>query len=229
MDPNLNGRILWAMFLATFCCAYSAAQQTPVIQTETREVLVDAIVTTKNGAYVRELTAKDFHLSQDGKDQNIKGFSLESASAATQPRSLVLFFDETSMEPRDQVQVRQAASSFIDAEAGANHRIAVITFNGSARVVQNFTNNAGRLKDSLNQASFHGLAPSASDSDNSHDPSRAEEQRAVGRATGSGLATSFGVRNMIRALGDLGRSLGVLPGRKIVIVFTGTLASSSDP
>src|SRR5580704_11762826 len=125
MDPNLNGRILWAMFLATFCCAYSAAQQTPVIQTETREVLVDAIVTTKNGAYVRELTAKDFHLSQDGKDQNIKGFSLESASAATQPRSLVLFFDETSMEPRDQVQVRQAASSFIDAEAGANHRIAV--------------------------------------------------------------------------------------------------------
>jgi VWFA-related protein len=216
-------RIPWAMFLATFCCAYSGAQQTQVIQTETREVLVDAIVTTKNGGYVRDLTAKDFHLSQDGKDQSIKGFSLESASAAAQPRSLVLFFDETSMEPRDQIQVRQAASSFIDAEDGANHRIAVITFNGSA------SNNAGRLKDALNQASFHGLAPSASDSDNSHDPSRAEEQRAVGRATGSALATSFGVRNMIRALGDLGRSLGVLPGRKIVIVFTGTLASSNDP
>ena len=34
---------------------------------------------------------------------------------------------------------------------------------------------------------------------------------------------------MIRSLGDLGRSLGVLPGRKIVILFTGALPSSSDP
>jgi VWFA-related protein len=212
-----------------FCFAsVLAAQPTQVIQTETREVLVDAIVTTKNGAYVRDLTAKDFHLSQDGKEQAVKGFAVESAAANAQPRSLVLFFDETSMEARDQIHVRQAASSFIDAEAGPNHMMAIITFNGSVRIVQNFTNNAGRLKDALNQASFRGLAP-GSDADNAHDPSRAEEQRAVGRATGATLATAAGVRNMLRSLGDLGRSLGVLPGRKIVILFTGTLPSSGDP
>jgi VWFA-related protein len=204
------------------------AQSTPIIQTETHEVLVDAIVTGKNGAYVHDLTAKDFHLSQDGKEQAIKGFSVESASASPQPRSLVLFFDETSMEPRDQAQVRQAAASFIDAQAGPDHMMAIMTFNGSAHIVQSFTNNAGRLKDALNQASFHGLAP-GSDADNAHDPSRAEEQRAMGRANGSTLATSLGVRNMLRSLGDLGRSLGVLPGRKIVIVFTGTLPSTTDP
>ena len=51
-----------------------STQSTHVIQTETREVLVDAIVTAKNGAYIRDLTAKDFHLSQDGKEQTIKGF-----------------------------------------------------------------------------------------------------------------------------------------------------------
>jgi VWFA-related protein len=204
------------------------AQQSPVIQTETREVLVDAIVTAKNGAYVSDLTAKDFRLSQDGKEQIIKGFSLESASTAAETRSLVLFFDETSMEARDQIPVRQAAASFIDAEAGPNHRMAIATFNGSMRIVQNFTDNAGRLKDALNQASFHGLAPSAADSDRSHDPSAVEEDRAVGHATGSALATSMGVRNMLRSLGDLGRSLGVLPGRKIVILFTGTLPSTTD-
>ena len=206
-----------------------SAQQTPVIQTETREVLVDAIVTAKNGAYIRDLSSKDFRVSQDGKEQTIKGFELESASAAAQPRSLILFFDETSMEARDQIQVRQAAASFIDAEAAPNHMMAVITFNGSLRVAQNFTNNAGRLKDALAQASFHGLAPSAADSDRSHDPSRTEEDRLVGHATGSSLATSMGVRNMLHALGDLGRSLDVLPGRKIVVVFTGTLVSSTDP
>ena len=207
-----------------------AAQPTPVIQTETREVLVDAIVTAKNGAYLRDLNAKDFHLLQDGKEQTIKGFALETASATAQQRSLILFFDETSMEARDQVPVRQAAASFIDAEAGPNHMMAVVTFNGSVHIAQSFTNNAGRLKDALNQASFHGLAPSAADSDRSHDPSRTAEDRLTGpaRASGNAAATSMGVRNMIRSLGDLGKSLGVLPGRKIVILFTGTLSSSSD-
>jgi len=203
-------------------------QASQVIQTETREVLVDAIVTAKNGAYISDLAAKDFHVSQDGKEQTIKGFELESSAAGTETRSLVLFFDETSMEARDQIAVRTAAANFVDAEAGPNHMMAIITFSGAVHVAQSFTDNAGRLKDALNQASFHGLAPSAADSDTSHDPSRAEEARAVGRG-GTGLAASFSTRNMIRSLGDLGRSLGVLPGRKIVILFTGTLTSSSDP
>jgi VWFA-related protein len=212
-----------------FCLAgVLGAQPTPVIQTETREVLVDAIVTAKNGAYIGDLTAKDFHVAQDGKDQSIRGFSLESASNASQTRSLVLFFDETSMEARDQIAVRQAASNFIDAEAGPNHMMAVVVFNGAARIAQGFTDNAGRLKDALNQASFHGLASSAADTDRSHDPSRVEEDRAVGRG-GVPLANAFGARNMIHALGDLGTSLGVLPGRKIVIVFSGGLPSTNDP
>ncbi len=218
-------------FTTALLCFAAAlgAQPNTVIQTETREVLVDAIVTGKNGAYISDLTAKDFRISQDGKEQAIKGFTLESASPNAQSRSMVLFFDETSMEARDQVAVRQAAASFIDAEAGPNHLMAIITFNGSVRIAQNFTDNAGRLKDAMNQASFHGLAPSASDSDRSHDPSRLEEDRLGGPAGASGgvAANSFGVRNMLRSLADLGKSLGVLPGRKIVILFTGALASNS--
>jgi VWFA-related protein len=218
------------LFITVLCFAgLLSAQTNPVIQTETREVLVDAIVTGKNGVYVQDLTAKDFHLSQDGKEQAIRGFSVESSTAASQTRSLVLFFDETSMEARDQIAVRQAASSFIDAEAGPNHRMALVVFNGGMRIAQNFTDNAGRLKDALNQADFHGLAPSALDSDRSHDPSRAEEDRAVGRTGTGNQAALFGARNMIRSLGDLGKSLGVLPGRKIVVLFTGTLPSSADP
>jgi VWFA-related protein len=214
---------------AVFLCLAGilSAQQNTVIHTETREVLVDAIVTAKNGAYVPDLTAKDFHITQDGKDQTIQGFELESASAAAQTRSLVLFFDETSMEARDQILVRQAADSFIDAEAGPNHRMAIVTFNGSTRIAQNFTDNAGRLKDALNQASFHGLAPSAADSDRSHEAPTLED-RLGPRSNAGALATALGVRNMLRSLGELGKSLGVLPGRKIVIVFTGTLPSSGE-
>jgi len=215
--------ILWTGVLGA-----QTTPQTPVLKTETREVLVDAIVTTKNGAYVGDLTAKDFHISQDGKEQPIRGFSLESESAS-QTRSLVLFFDETSMEPQDQVAVRRAAASFVDAEAGPNHMLAIVTFNGSMRIAQNFTDNAGRLKDALNQASFHGLAPSASDDDRSHDPDKIEEEQALGHVNRNAMATTFGARNMIRALTDLGRSLGALPGRKIVVLFAGTLPSTADP
>jgi VWFA-related protein len=217
--------------LATILLCFAGvlgAQSSPVIQTETREVLVDAIVTGKNGAYVSDLTAKDFHLSQDGKEQTIQGFELESASSTAQTRSLVLFFDETSMEARDQVPVRQAAASFIDAEAGPKHMMAIVTFDGSMRIAQNFTDNAGRLKDALNQASFHGLAPSAADSDRSHEAPTLED-RLGPRSSGNAAATSLGLRNMIRSLGELGKSLGVLPGRKIVVLFTGTLSSYGDP
>ncbi len=49
-----------------------------VIQTETRVVLVDAIVTDKKGEYLRNLTAKDFKVWEDNKEQSIKSFSFES-------------------------------------------------------------------------------------------------------------------------------------------------------
>ena len=74
---------VFVLFRRRIGCATRSATQ--VIQTETREVLVDAIVTAKNGAYVRDLTAKDFHLSQDGKEQAIKGFAV--GIGIRQPRS----------------------------------------------------------------------------------------------------------------------------------------------
>ena len=194
----------------------SRAQQPTVIQTETRVVLVDVIVTGKNGVYVNDLMQGDFHVFQDGKEQSLKSFSLESALKAADPRSLVLFFDETSMESRDQVLARQAASRFIDAESGPNRRIAVVSYDGSLRVRQTFTDNAGRLKDAL-PATQSNLGP--------------EERANPGRAPNipvNSAAADLGARNMIRALGQLGRNLAVLPGRKIVILFSGAIGSSSD-
>lgn len=192
------------------------AQQNLVIQTETRVVLVDTIVTAKNGAYVHDLTAKDFHVFQDNKEQAIHSFSLETAAKAAEPRSLVLFFDKTSMEAKDQVEAKQAASRFIDAETGPNRRMAVVAYDGALRITQTFTDNAGRLKDAL-------PAPASTFSP--------EERAASGRRTngsGSSAASDLGARNMIRALRDLGKSLGVLPGRKIVVLFSGGLRSSAD-
>src|SRR5579859_1379314 len=67
-----------------------------VIKTETRVVLVDAVVTDKKGGYVRDLKQKDFKVYEDGKEMQIKSFTFEAdpnSPLAQQPRYLVLLFD----------------------------------------------------------------------------------------------------------------------------------------
>src|SRR5271157_5346213 len=55
-----------------------AADTSPgVIRVETRLVLVDSVVTDKKGNYVRDLTAKEFKVWEDNKEQAITTFSFE--------------------------------------------------------------------------------------------------------------------------------------------------------
>jgi VWFA-related protein len=201
------------VFLALFCIAGGAASAQPnlVIQTETRVVLVDAVVTGKKGDYIRDLKAKEFRVWEDNKEQTIQSLSFGStsggaASAAAEPTYMILFFDNAHLAAGDQVLARQAASSFIDANAGPNRRMAVVSYDGSLRIAQNFTDNAGRLKGALKAMKSTGM-PSTSAAD-----------------TGAGA----GARDMLHSLGDLARDLKTFPGRKIVVLLSGELPSSSD-
>lgn len=212
---------------AVLLCAitgFATAQQTSTIQTETRVVLVDAIVTAKNGAYVRNLTQHDFQISEDNKDQNIRSFSLETSAGASQPRSLVLFFDQSSMEARDQIPALLSASRFIDAETGPNRRMAIVSYSGALRVRQNFTDDAARLKEALpGPASRVTVAKQAGGFVNPL--ATAESESSV---RGPEAIDDTGSRNMLQALRYVGTNLGVLPGRKIVVVFAGRIPSSSS-
>src|SRR5580693_7852350 len=126
-----------------------AAESAPVIKTETKLVLVDAVVTDKKGAYVRDLTVKDFKVSEDRKDQTIKSFSFEAdpnSPTASQKRYLVLFFDNSTMSFGDQAQARKAAAQFIEKNGGTNVLMAIVNFGGSIVIAQNFTSDVDRLK-----------------------------------------------------------------------------------
>src|SRR5580658_5418318 len=115
-------------------------RQAPIFQGETKVVLVDAVVTDKKGEYVRDLTAKDFRVWEDNREQTIRSFAIEMGASAAAPRRLVLFFDNTGMSAADQANVRQTAASFIDANAGPDWLMAVVNFDGGGfRVVQSFT------------------------------------------------------------------------------------------
>ena len=121
----------------------------PVFKAETKLVLVDTIVTDKKGNYITDLTAKDFKVWEDNKEQPIKSFSVASGSSAPSDSNrhyLVLFFDNSTMAFADQARARDAAAKFVEANAGPDRYMAVINFGGAVSVTQNFTADAERLK-----------------------------------------------------------------------------------
>jgi VWFA-related protein len=209
--------ILGALWLASWPAsrAQPPTQQAPVIQVETRTVLVDAIVTGKKGDYVHDLSAQDFRIWQDGKEQAITSLSSEAKSA--EPHFLVLFFDETRMAAQDLYLARQAASRFIDANSGPRRQMAIVSYNSSLTIVQNFTDNAGRLKDALNRLE-------ASTTVNASPTGQGRDRSAAMAAA----ADNFGSRNMMQALAGLAQGLGVLPGRKSLVLLTAGIPSSAE-
>ncbi len=214
------------MFLTGILCmagALAQAQQTnppsppesqPVIRTETKLVLVDTVVTDKKGNYIRDLTAKEFRVWEDSKEMPIKSFSFEAdpnSPSNSGKHYLVLFFDNSSMEPGDQIQARQAAAKFIDSNAGPNKLMAVVNFGGSVHIAQNFTADAARLKQVVG-----GLKTSAVSSN----APPTVEVASLGMPQLGNSEADFGARSVMLALRSMAKILATVPGRKTLIFLT---------
>jgi VWFA-related protein len=171
----------------------------PAIKSEVRVVLVDSVVTDKKGNYIRDLTAKDFRIWEDNKEQHITSFSMAddpAAPAYSQKRYMVLFFDTSTRDFLNQVTVRQAAEKFIDANVAPDRQMAVVDFGNALRVAQNFTSDADRLKKAvadLSDSSQSGM---------------------------TGIKELDLVRSLRFALVSLARSLSTVPGRKTLVMFS---------
>ena len=191
------------------------AKASAVIRTETRLVLVDTVVTDKKGKYVRDLTQKDFKVFEDNKEQPVVNFSSgtdATVQANAVRRYLILFFDNSTMDTPDQIQARSAAAKFIDANAGPDHLMAVVDFGGALRIVQNFTANAATL-----QAAVSGVKGSAVDPNATAPVTVAS----TGISSLSTAEADFGARSMLLAVRSLAKNLRSVPGRKMLVLFSG--------
>jgi VWFA-related protein len=196
--------------LVLFATPGGAQQPAPgvVIQTETRLVLVDTVVTDKKGEYVHDLAQKDFRVWEDNKEQQIKSFSFEAdpnSPLHNEKHYLVLLFDNSTLQFGDQVLARRAASSFIDSNAGPGRMIAIVNYVGGLQIAQNFTENPERLKQVVNGVKFAAVNP------NDTVPGSPRLTRA---------AADFAARDLILALRSLAKDLSSVPGRKIVVLLT---------
>ncbi len=188
-----------------------------VIQSETRVVLVDTVVTDKKGSYIRDLTTKDFRVWEDNKEQKITSFSFEADPASpsiSQKRYIVLFFDNSTMNFGDQANARQAAAKFLDSNSGPNRLIAIVNYGGSLQIAQNFTDDAERLKAVVTGVKFSTVSPNNT---------TIAGMPQLGRA-----AADFGARDMILSLRSLVKNLSTVPGRKTLVLFTAGFAVPNE-
>jgi len=206
-----------------------------VIKKESKLVLVDAVVTDKKGEYIRDLKREDFKVFEDNKEQPVSAFST-GADAATpqdaQKRYLILFFDNSTMAAPDQIQARGAAKKFIEANAGPDRLMAVVDFGGSLKIVQNFTANANLL-----QAAVSGIKNSSVDP-NAPGPGGPVTVASAGLGSpvfpSAGLSSlgnaeaDFGARSMLLAIRSLAKNLRSVPGRKMVVLFSGGFPLTSE-
>jgi len=204
----------------------AADNSAPVFKAESRLVLVDTIVMDKKGSYVTDLTAKDFKVWEDNKEQEIKSFSSESGSPAGSVNSrhyLVLLFDNSSMSLTDQSRARDAAAKFVQANAGPDRYMAVINFGGTVSVTQNFTADAERLKQVVRNPKFSSVSPKGPGPQPVEVASLAMPQLRKAEA-------NFGARTLLLALRSVAQSLASVPGRKsLVLLTTGFPIMPSDP
>jgi VWFA-related protein len=198
--------------------APGAVQQSgTIIKKESRLVLVDAVVTDKKGNYIRDLAQNDFKVYEDNKEQQVSSFSTGAdiaVQANAQRRYLILFFDNSSMQAPDQIQARNAAMKFVEANASPDRLMAVVDFGGALSIRQNFTANANLLR-----AAVSGVKVSSVDSN----ASAASQPVTIASAGFSALGNSeadYAARTMLLAVRSLAKNLRGIPGRKMVVLFS---------
>ena len=191
----------------------------PVIRTESRIVLVDAVVTDKKGNYVANLSQQDFRVFEDNKEQTITSFSAGSdlavqSAVAGQRHYMILLFDNSSMTMGDQMQARNAAAKFIENNGGSDQLIAVVNFDGSLVIRQNFTANGELLK-----AAVTGTSVPHIDTNGQTAPPPLMVAT-TGMPTISNAEADYGARTMLLSIRSLAKNLRGVPGRKMLILFT---------
>ncbi len=179
-----------------------------IIKTETREVLVDAIVTDKKGAVIGDLSTKDFKVWEDGKEQSITNMTFQSDASTNDKRQyMVLFFDNATVGRAEQMSARDAATKFIARNAGPNRLMAVIEFGGAVRITQNFTANVEKLQAAVKLTKGSAINVSTNET-------------VLGMPNLSSAENDFGARSILLALSTVAKNLGTVPGRKSLVLFT---------
>ena len=119
-----------------------------VLRVDTDLVLLDVAVTDDTGRPVRNLTARDFKIYDDGVERPIAFFNVERrSSGALRPVAIVFAVDVSgSMTPNEMERLASAMQLFSRRLSDRSSVFAVMSFGMSARVLQPFTSDQQKLE-----------------------------------------------------------------------------------
>jgi len=152
----------------------AAGERGSVFTSETTEVLVPALVRDAAGKVVYTLQAEDFVLTDDGVPQRLK----LQRETGNEPLALVIVIEVGGAGARqfqkNERLVPPLAPMLPSLFGSVNHRVAVVTFDSSPTLIQNFTSDLDQA-----QATLRGLSAGCSrqnhyDSCNGPNPSHDE-------------------------------------------------------
>jgi VWFA-related protein len=140
----------------------------PTIRVTTHMVVVDVVVTDKEGKPVTDLKAQDFKIEENGKSQKIAVFSAPGERTApsaapllpgiysnrpeyrTPPQSVsVILLDAVNTSFKDQAYARSQMLKYLKQQFQPNQRMAIFTLTDSLRELQDFTSDPHILQAAL--------------------------------------------------------------------------------
>jgi VWFA-related protein len=122
-----------------------AAPQVPTIQMRTNLVLVPALVRSKDGAPVFTLKATEFTLTDDGIEQQVT----VDEEAGSEPLALVVAVETGGAGGRQLDKLRNLGPSIEAVIGSVPHRVAVVEFDSTPHLAQDFTYNMDAVADTL--------------------------------------------------------------------------------
>ena len=146
----------WALctFVALFVLVVTNPAQQPdeVIKVDTELVAFEVSVTDKNGRPVRNLTANDFRVFEDGVERKPDFFQPIKKEEFGRPMSIVFALDVSgSMTAQELQKLRSALQSFVNRLADYNSYFALTTFAMEVKTLQSFTNRREKLEKSFDK------------------------------------------------------------------------------
>jgi VWFA-related protein len=153
-----------------------------------------------------------------------RGAPTENVETQTRDRRLlVLYFDESSMEPDDEVRAHDAAIKFVNTQMQKADLVAVIAYGTQLSIWQNFTNQHDALLKAIAR-----LSPNANNELAANDTDSITQDTQAAFTADDTEFNTFNTDAKLEAMEGLANVLSAIPGRKSVIDFTGGITQTGE-
>lgn len=239
-----NRDSLWGMRFRLLPLLLTAAAHSQISVTTTL-AQVDAVVTTRDGRPVTDLTRDDFEILEDGKPRDIRSFSfvqiatLQTAQPTNTPvtrtapavptlqrqdvhRTIAIVVDDLKMSVQSLHYTREALQKFIEKQIAPGDLVAIQTTSGITNAFGQFTTDTRQMRAAIGRlrATLTGGGP-------------ADSIKAIGGGEGDDPQLQAMTRRRF-AVGTLGavrhiaEGMRHMPGRKSVILFSEGMRMNRD-